>query len=147
MQLGLGFAYDAFIFACYMLMHYHALLFSSLSLLSIVSYCIFCLLYEKPSRCPNVFILEFFSNIHAIDTSIPSLLWHFEEHVSQLLRSSFFRYYMSLGQLIQTILFILVSIPSFERSWLHSMRKPWCGVIFLLSPHMTLLRVQGSLIW
>ena len=28
-------------------------------------------LYEKPSRCPDVFIQEFYSNMHAIDTSIP----------------------------------------------------------------------------
>ena len=28
-------------------------------------------LYEKPSRCPDVFIKEFYSNIHAIDTSMP----------------------------------------------------------------------------
>ena len=28
-------------------------------------------LYEKPYRCPNVFIEEFYSNIHIIDTSIP----------------------------------------------------------------------------
>ena len=28
-------------------------------------------LCEKPSRCPGMFIQEFYSNIHAIDTSIP----------------------------------------------------------------------------
>ena len=28
-------------------------------------------LCEKPSRCPIVFIQEFYSNIHCIDTSIP----------------------------------------------------------------------------
>ena len=28
-------------------------------------------LYEKLSRCPDVFIQEFYSNMHAIDTSVP----------------------------------------------------------------------------
>ena len=28
-------------------------------------------LFEKPSRCPNMFILEFYSNMHAINTSVP----------------------------------------------------------------------------
>ena len=28
-------------------------------------------LHEKPSRCPGVFIQEFYSNIHAIDTFVP----------------------------------------------------------------------------
>ena len=28
-------------------------------------------LYEKPSRCPDVFIKEFYSNMHAIDTFVP----------------------------------------------------------------------------
>ena len=40
-------------------------------------------LYEKLSKCPNVFIQEFYSNIHAIDTS-----------VSQFTRSLFLRHYM-----------------------------------------------------
>ena len=77
-----------------------------------------------------------------------SLLRYSEEHISQLHRSSFSMYYMSLGQIVQTILVILVFILSLETGWSHvSMRKPWCGMIFLTSPHMTLLRVQGSLKW
>ena len=28
-------------------------------------------LYEKPSRCPDVIIQEFYSNMHTIDTSVP----------------------------------------------------------------------------
>ena len=30
-------------------------------------------LYEKPMRCPSVFIQEFYSNMYAIDTSVPPL--------------------------------------------------------------------------
>ena len=33
-------------------------------------------LCKKPSRCPDVFIQEFYSNMHAIDTSVPSFSWY-----------------------------------------------------------------------
>ena len=34
-------------------------------------------LCEKPSRCPDMFIQEFYSNIHAIDTSVPQFIMVF----------------------------------------------------------------------
>ena len=48
-------------------------------------------LLERPTRRAIVFIQEFYSNIHSIDTDVPQLL-HLEIHISQLLQILYPRY-------------------------------------------------------
>ena len=105
-------------------------------------------LCKKPSRCPDVFIKEFYFNMHVINTSMPSFITVFRATHIVVTRNSFSRYYMSLWWIIQITLVILVSLPSLVTSWPHSsMRRPCCGEVHLISPQLSSLRDHGSLIW
>ena len=105
-------------------------------------------LYKKPLRCPSVFIQKFYFNIHAIDTSIPQFTMVFRgtciivtpKLISEVLRVP------RVAHLNYPSHPHLRSISRDELAF-RFYEKVMVWVIFLISSHITLLRVQGSLTW
>ena len=76
------------------------------------------------------------------------LLRYSEVHVSQSPQSSFMRYYMFIGLIVQITLVTIVSVLFLETRWPHSsIRRPCCEEVPLISTQPSSLRVHESLIW
>ena len=92
-------------------------------------------LCEKPSRCPNVFIQVFYSNMHVIDTFVPQFTIVF--YGTRILVNPYF-----ISEVLQVprvdrpdYTSIVISFPSLETSWLYSsVRRSCCGKVPLISP-------------
>ena len=92
-------------------------------------------LCEKPSRCPNVFIQVFYSNMHVIDTFVPQFTIVF--YGTRILVNPYF-----ISEVLQVprvdrpdYTSIVISLPSLETSWLYSsVRRSCCGKVPLISP-------------
>ena len=90
-----------------------------------------------------MFIQKFYFNIHAIHTSFPQYTMVFRGTHIVVNPELIFKVLRVLRVVHPDYPSHLVSILSLEMSWPHDfMRNPWCGVIFLTSSHMTLLRFQ-----